>query len=222
MFRIRFFRTHDPYGCFSNFAEYPVTMAGKVWPTSAHYYQGQKYAGTVYEDVIRQAATPMEAVRLGKDKNRPLRPDWHLQKDAIMKEVTVAKFAQYPVLRAILLSTGDCCLLGYSTTDAYWSDGGDGSGRNRFAEILMELRENDPDYRPDFYLPQWLAYPNIAPFDTFWCKGEGKEYRSRFDQWFHHLHPEAKKEYDRYFIPPREWEGVNAKRIEEENEVKTQ
>src|SRR5437660_1353100 len=46
---INFYRTDDEYGCFSNFAPYPVELKGMVWPTSEHYFQAQKFAGTEHE-----------------------------------------------------------------------------------------------------------------------------------------------------------------------------
>ena len=44
-------------------------------------------------------------------------------------------------LRAILLGTGDVRIVEHTTNDSYWGDGGDGSGRNRLGEILMQVRE---------------------------------------------------------------------------------
>ena len=38
---IKFYRVAGPYGCFSNFAPYPIEMGGKTWPTSEHYFQAQ-------------------------------------------------------------------------------------------------------------------------------------------------------------------------------------
>ena len=35
---INFYRASDEFGCFSNFAPYPVRIGGKVWPTSEHYF----------------------------------------------------------------------------------------------------------------------------------------------------------------------------------------
>jgi predicted NAD-dependent protein-ADP-ribosyltransferase YbiA (DUF1768 family) len=34
---IHFYSTKGDYGCFSNFAAYPISLHGKVWPTSEHY-----------------------------------------------------------------------------------------------------------------------------------------------------------------------------------------
>ncbi len=138
---INFYHSNEPYGEFSNFARYPITLGGKTWRTSEHYFQAQKYAGTPREEEIRQAKTPSEAARLGRDRKVSLRRDWESVKDAIMREAVLAKFTQHDDLRELLLSTGDATLVEHTENDSYWGDGGDGSGRNRLGRILMEVRD---------------------------------------------------------------------------------
>src|SRR5439155_27377245 len=108
---INFYRLNEPYGEFSNFARLPVRLKGKVWPTSEHYFQAQKYAGTPREEEIRLAKTPSEAARLGRDRKIRLRPDWESVKDTVMREAVRAKFTQHDELRELLLSTGDATLV---------------------------------------------------------------------------------------------------------------
>ena len=55
---INFYRTGDEYGCFSKFAPYPVVLKGKDWPTSEHYFQAQKFAGSEHEEAIRLEKPP--------------------------------------------------------------------------------------------------------------------------------------------------------------------
>src|SRR6516165_7047212 len=104
---INFYRTGDKYGCFSNFSAYPVVIGGKVWPTSEHYFQAQKFAGTEHEEAIRSAKSPMIAARMGRDRSKPIRADWEQVKDDLMREAVRAKFSQHADLREILLATGD-------------------------------------------------------------------------------------------------------------------
>jgi ribA/ribD-fused uncharacterized protein len=137
---IHFYHLGDPYGEFSNFARYPIPLHGKTWPTSEHFFQAQKYAGTPREEEVRLAKTPSEAARLGRDRQVPLRRDWESSKDAIMREAVLAKFTQQEELRELLLSTGDVTLVEHTENDSYWGDGGDGSGRNMLGRILMEVR----------------------------------------------------------------------------------
>ena len=137
---IRFYRLNDPYGAFSNFAPYPIQLKGKIWPTTEHYFQAQKFAGTEHEEEIRKARSPMIAARMGRSRDRPLRADWESVKDTIMFDAVLAKFTQHASLRSQLLGTGDAVLIEHTTNDCYWADGGDGSGRNRLGEILVEVR----------------------------------------------------------------------------------
>jgi N-glycosidase YbiA len=138
---INFYSTKDEYGCFSNFAAYPFRINNKVWKTSEHYFQAQKFAGTEHEEELRLVDSPMVVARMGRDRKRPLRKDWEVVKDDIMREALRAKFTQHEDLKKILLETGDAYLVEHTTNDSYWGDGGDGSGRNMLGKLLMELRE---------------------------------------------------------------------------------
>lgn len=137
---ILFYRVNEPYGAFSNFSPHPFQLKDKVWPTSEHYFQAQKFAGTEHEEEIRLIVSPMVAARAGRSRKRPFRADWATVKDDVMREALRAKFTQHPDLREMLLSTGEARLVEHTTNDSYWGDGGDGSGRNRLGELLMELR----------------------------------------------------------------------------------
>lgn len=137
---IRFYRTGDAFGEFSNFAPFPVCLKGVEWPTAEHYFQAQKFAGTPDEEAIRRADSPMGAAKMGRERSRPLRPDWESVKDEIMREAVLAKFQQHPSLRGMLLSTGDAEIIEHTKNDAYWGDGGDGTGLNMLGRILMDVR----------------------------------------------------------------------------------
>ena len=137
---IRFYSTKDEYGCFSNFAAYPIALAGKTWPTSEHYFQAQKFDDSEYREAIRETKSPMQAARMGRDRKQKLRPDWEAVKVAVMTDAVRAKFTQHEPLRAILLATGDAKLVEHTANDCYWGDGGDGSGQNMLGQILMRIR----------------------------------------------------------------------------------
>jgi ribA/ribD-fused uncharacterized protein len=138
---IRFYRVRAQYGCFSNFSPHQVRLKDKTWPTSEHYFQAQKFAGTPDEEEIHKAKSATIAARMGRSRKRPLRRDWESVKDSIMHEAVVAKFNQHADLRETLLATGDSTIVEHTTNDAYWGDGGNGSGKNRLGEILMRVRE---------------------------------------------------------------------------------
>jgi ribA/ribD-fused uncharacterized protein len=138
---INFYSTADEFGEFSNFAAYPISLKGKTWPTSEHYFQAQKFAGEPDEQEIRKANSPMLAARMGRDRKRPLRRDWESVKVAIMREAVMAKFTQHADLRELLLSTGEAKIVEHTSNDDYWGDGGNGSGKNKLGQILMEVRK---------------------------------------------------------------------------------
>ena len=91
---INFYYVDEPYGEFSNFASFPIEIDGRTWPTSEHYFQAQKFAGTEHEEFIRSEPSPMIAAKMGRDRNRPFRSDWDLIKDDVMRLAIRAKFTQ--------------------------------------------------------------------------------------------------------------------------------
>jgi ribA/ribD-fused uncharacterized protein len=139
---INFYSTGDDFGCFSNFAAYPIRLAGDTWPTTEHYFQAQKFPDDPeHQAAIRKTASPMIAARMGRDRKKKLRRDWESVKVSVMADALRAKFTQHPELREILLATGDAKLVEHTTNDDYWGDGGDGSGRNMLGTLLMRVRE---------------------------------------------------------------------------------
>jgi ribA/ribD-fused uncharacterized protein len=138
---IKFYRVQEAFGCFSNFASYPIELDGKVWPTSEHYFQAHKFVGTGFEEEIRLVKSPMIAARMGRDRNKSLRKDWELIKDEIMCAAVLAKFTQHADIRETLLATGDALLVERTRNDSYWGDGGNGKGKNMLGQILMSVRE---------------------------------------------------------------------------------
>lgn len=138
---LQFYGTKTAYGCFSNFAPYPFELGGRVWPTTEHYFQAQKFAGTEHEEAIRMVRSPMKAARMGRSRQRPLRSDWEQVKDEVMLAGLRAKFAQHADIRTVLLETGDAELVEHTRRDRYWGDGGDGTGRNTLGRLLMRVRD---------------------------------------------------------------------------------
>ena len=137
---INFYSVSDEYGEFSNFAAYSIKLKGKRWPTSEHYFQGQKFQDAGHREEVRRAKTPMLAARIGRDRKKKLRRDWESIKDNVMREAVMAKFTQHDAVRELLLATGQAKIVEHTANDAYWGDGGDGSGQNMLGRILMEVR----------------------------------------------------------------------------------
>src|SRR4051812_3059792 len=103
---IWFYRVSDEYGCFSNFAPCPIRLDGKVWPTSEHYFQAQKFEDVGHQEAIRKTKSPMIAARMGRDRKKKLRRDWESVKVSVMTGAVRAKFTQHEELCATLLGTG--------------------------------------------------------------------------------------------------------------------
>ncbi len=129
-----------PYGCFSNFSAYPFELDGQRWATDEHYFQAQKFVGTPHLEAIRLAKSPTVAARMGRSRQRPLRPDWEQVKDDVMRRAVLRKFETHADIRAVLLNTGDEEIVENAPHDYYWGCGADGSGQNRLGQILMETR----------------------------------------------------------------------------------
>lgn len=138
---VRFYRVEDPWGEFSNFARYPIQIDGKTWPTSEHYFQAQKYRETENEETIRQAKNAWWAARLGRELGE-LPSDWDTRRIEVMHKAVAAKFTQYDELKTLLLSTESSVLIEHTRQDAFWADGGDGTGENWLGKILMMVRED--------------------------------------------------------------------------------
>ena len=51
------------------------------------------------------------------------------------------KFSQNPEIAKEPLATGDAIIIEHTRNEAYWADGGDGSGKNKLGLLLMQVRE---------------------------------------------------------------------------------
>ena len=138
---IRFYSTKQEFGCFSNFAAYPISLGKRTWPTTEHYFQAQKFKDRHYQEKIRKTKSPMIAARMGRSRSVALRSDWESVKDGVMRKAVLEKFRQHEDLREILVSTGSAKIIEHTENDSYWGNGGDGSGKNMLGRILMETRE---------------------------------------------------------------------------------
>lgn len=139
---IEFYSVEEEFGEFSNFALYPVKLQGKIWQTSEHYFQAQKFEDKEYREKIRKAKSPMKAAELGRSRKVKIVSNWDKIKDNVMYDAVKAKFTQHEELKQLLLSTGDAKLVEHTENDNYWGDGGkQGKGLNKLGKILMKVRE---------------------------------------------------------------------------------
>jgi N-glycosidase YbiA len=144
MDRIEFYTTKTEHGYMSNFYRAEIKLDGKKWMTTEHYYQAQKSLDPEEQELVRLAANPKMAARLGRVFLK-LREDWEDVKFDIMRKAVYAKFDQHPKLKEKLLGTGEALLVehtvGTPRPDPVWGDGIDGTGANWLGRILMEYRE---------------------------------------------------------------------------------
>ena len=140
---ILFYERGKPYYEFTNFQDgYPLNIDGKIWPTSEHYFQAQKFVGNpTLQEQIRTARSPRDAFTLARANSASVRKDWdNARFDAMIKALR-AKFTQHPVLQRMLLSTGTKTLVeNAGANDKFWG-AGDGSGNNLLGQMLMHVRE---------------------------------------------------------------------------------
>ncbi|MBC7537294.1 MAG: NADAR family protein [Bacteriovorax sp.] len=136
-----FYSVKDSYGEFSNFALFPITIEGIIWPSSEHYYQAHKFLDHDLQERVRVAASPFLAAQIGRDSKLPIRDDWDDVKDGFMLVALHAKYSQYSVLKDLLLSTQNSHIYEHTKNDCYWADCGDHTGKNMLGQQLMQIRE---------------------------------------------------------------------------------
>ena len=117
---------------------------GKFWPSTEHFFQAQKFAGTPIVEKIRKCGSAREAFELARSPRYQawLHPDWHKGvKDNVMLLAVKEKFSQHEDLKRKLLQTGEKEIIEHTTNDSYWGDGGGwGRGQNKLGKILMQVR----------------------------------------------------------------------------------
>jgi N-glycosidase YbiA len=138
---IKFYSTSDEYGEFSNFAEYPIIVDNKTWPTSEHYFQAMKFDDKEYMEKIRQSPKPFTAARMGRDRTKKIKRGWESMRVNVMTTAVRAKFTQHNELTQLLISTGGKKIIEHTENDDFWGDGGNGKGKNMLGIILMRIRE---------------------------------------------------------------------------------
>ena len=115
---IWFYNRGEPYYEFTNFAETPVVIDGKEWPTTEYYFQAQKFVSdkSVMEH-IRRLPTPRHCFEESRRLESKKRKDWEQVKDGIMEKAVFEKFTQHKKLKEMLLQTGTKTLVERSPYD---------------------------------------------------------------------------------------------------------
>lgn len=203
--KILFYSPNNPYGCFSNFANYPIRINGKNWPSSEHFYQAQKFVGTEFEEIIRSICKASEVFKFARSADLPLRKDWEEVKLDLMMLAVKSKFEQYEILKGILISTGNSLIIEHTENDRFWADGGDGSGKNMLGNILMRVRSNFRNRQENFIKPPWIVFPKTVFYHNQPVRNCEIYYLKKFTLWYKIINLEARAEYIRYFNIPENW-----------------
>lgn len=151
---------------FSNFAPTPFQISGaqapapdgtpfpdlpaQAYPTVEHYYQAMKFPqDPAWQQAIRVARSPEKAKKMGLARDHPARGDWSAVRDRVMKTALLKKFSQNPIILATLQKTGSRLLVEASPGDDYWGIGANKKGENKLGKMLMEVRTELKDMRPE-------------------------------------------------------------------------
>ena len=138
---IHFYHSDQPWGELSNFSAHSIYMDDKIWPTVEHYYQANKFFDISIVEKIRCCPTPTLAKIRAREYKHNIRCGWLTKREGVMLNGLRAKFNQHPDLQLLLLSSEERDLVEHTRNDAYWGDGGDGSGVNRLGNLLMQVRD---------------------------------------------------------------------------------
>ena len=128
---------HREWQGFSNMEIAPFTVDGKEYRSVEHYFQASKATTEWEHEMVRNATTPVEAKRLGREMR--LRPDWEDVKLTVMRTGLHEKFRQNAYLGQLLLSTGNRPIHENSPHDAEWG-WMNGAGQDLLGSLLIEIR----------------------------------------------------------------------------------
>jgi len=138
---VNFYEKQAPFYEFTNFYYAPIMIDHKLWPTTEHYFQAQKFTDQQIQEEIRLSLTPRNAFDLAnKTYKNKVRSDWKTVNVDVMQKVLPYKFKQHENLKQLLLKTNNRTIVEHTKNDTFWGDGGDGSGKNMLGKLLMEVR----------------------------------------------------------------------------------
>lgn len=127
------------YRWLSNFWPVVIVLDGLTYPTVEHAFQAYKTVDEGQRRAIRNAKTPGEAKRLGREVT--LRPDWDNLRVPFMTKLIRQKFTENEDLRKRLLNTGfEHIEEGNTWGDTFWGTV-DGVGENHLGKIIMQIRD---------------------------------------------------------------------------------
>jgi ribA/ribD-fused uncharacterized protein len=125
----------------SNFSAFTLLWKGRLWPTSEHAYQAEKFSSEEVLQKLQSARSVDEAYEIAQKHASERRPDWEEVKMDIMKQLFIAKTAQHPKIKRLLLESGERELIKDSPLDNFWGWGPGKNGKNMMGKLWMEVRD---------------------------------------------------------------------------------
>jgi ribA/ribD-fused uncharacterized protein len=136
-----YFARSDISQLLGTFSAHPFTLEDKEWPSVEHYFQAMKFEAGNHQNIIRSAAGPKKARKLGRTRFEKIRNDWSTARTVFMTRAIYTKCRTYPDVSALLLSTDSQKLVESSQYDYFWGCGRDRRGENMYGQILMNVRD---------------------------------------------------------------------------------
>lgn len=171
---IPFYHETDENGCFSNWYPTIFQYAGINYTSTEQFMMFQKvrmFNQYALADSIMKTDDPKEQKHLGRTKFPEFNAAvWDSNCYTIVKRGIRAKFQQNPVIKDILLNTGDAVLVEASPLDRIWGVGIGAKkavdvttwqGKNLLGRALMEVRE-------DLHtIPDYVDFKNAESIDVW-------------------------------------------------------
>ena len=126
---------------FSNFSSFVVEWKDKLWMTSEHAYQAEKFLDPELQEQIRNTRSAHDSKKLARSMDDKKRSDWQEVNIQIMEEIVRAKLEQHPYIQKKLIESGSKTLVEISPKDDFWGWGPNKDGQNHLGKIWMKLRE---------------------------------------------------------------------------------
>ena len=135
-----FLSRSDEDNLLGTFANLPVQLEGKTWPTVEHYYQAMKFNDEGRQEQVRQAESPRQARKLGRKRHKSFRKDWKKVRQVMMTRGIYTRCKMHPQAAEALLETANRKLIESSVYDYFWGCGRDRRGENTYGTVLMNVR----------------------------------------------------------------------------------
>jgi hypothetical protein len=133
------------YYFLSNFSAFAILWNDKLYPTSEHVYQSEKFDDDNIKEEIRNAGSARDAKQIAKRNNDKKSSDWVSIKVGIMKKILLAKVEQHPYIKEKLLESKDKEIIENSPEDSFWGWGPNKDGENHLGKLWMEIRAEFTD-----------------------------------------------------------------------------